>query len=172
MAIIKHIEYKEVQERLMMGMHKKTSFSEGGAAWKEFYEGDTTQLLRELSDRTCCEDIADNEGIGFMYDFEDPMHFSMIIGDFIQADTQVPEGLYAKPVPAGLTVQVQIEGEDIGDILNSAYGLITEAVKHSGREIDFDHFYWCEVYTKERFSEPMSRGERVAIDYIMPVRAE
>ena len=47
--------------------------------------------------------------------------------------------------------------------------LITEAIEKTGRKIDFDNFYWCEVYTHERFSEPQKRGEKVTVDYLMPV---
>jgi len=64
---------------------------------------------------------------------------------------------------------VQIEGENVGDIVASAYLLITEAIEKTGRQVDFDNFYWCEVYTVERFCEPLKRGGKVAIDYIMPV---
>ena len=56
------------------------------------------------------------------------------------------------------------------DIIPSAYLLITEAIEKTGRQIDFEHFYWCDVYTCERYCEPMRRGEKVILDYILPVK--
>ncbi len=40
------------------------------------------------------------------------------------------------------------------------------------KEINHEYFYWCEIYTKERFSIPLSRGEKVVIDYILPVKSK
>ena len=59
---------------------------------------------------------------------------------------------------------------NVPDILESAYFLITEAVEKTGRAIDQGNFYWCEIYTRARYSGPLSRGEKVIIDYIVPVK--
>lgn len=171
MAEMKKILYKEVDERLMVGMHCETNFSEGGKAWQEFFQNDIIEKLNTMSDVKCCADIDANQGIGLMYNFKDTHNFHIIIGDFVQTGTKIPEGLFSKYIPKGLTAQVQIEGRNIPDILNSAYLLITEAIEKTGREIDFDNFYWCEVYTNERYCEPLNRGEKVTVDYIMPVKA-
>jgi hypothetical protein len=53
-----------------------------------------------------------------------------------------------------------------------AFLLIIEAIEKNDREIDYDNFYWCEIYTKQGFSQPLSQGERVAIDYIVPVKSK
>ena len=170
MAEMKKIVYKQADERLMVGMFREASFQNGGQAWQAFFQGDYLDKLNKLSDVKCCDDLDENDGIGLMYDFSDKLNFKVIIGDFVQVSTNIPEGLAAKTIPKGLVAHVQIEGNNIADILDSAYLLITEAIEKTGKTIDFENFYWGEVYTHERFSEPLRRGERVIIDYIMPVK--
>lgn len=172
MAEMKKIICKETDERLMVGIYRETSFSNAGNVWQDFFQSDVIEKLNMLSDFKCCDDIDANDGIGLMYNFIDNQNFNIIIGDFVQTGTEIPEGLFAKHIPKGLTAQVQIEGNNIADILDSAYLLITEAVEKTGEEIDYENFYWCEVYTHERYSEPLNRGEKVIIDYIMPVKAK
>jgi len=171
MAEMKRIIYKKADERLMVGMHRETSFSQAGGVWGDFFQSGVIEKLNLLSNVKCCDDIDENDGIGFMHNFADNQNFHIIIGDFVQTGTEIPEGLFARHVPQGLTAQVQIEGNNVADILASAYLLITEAVEKTGGEIDYENFYWCEVYTHERFSGPLNRGEKVTIDYIMPVKA-
>jgi AraC family transcriptional regulator len=170
MSEMKRIIYKEVDERLMVGMHRETSFYEAGNVWQDFFKSNELDQINKLEDVKCCDDIAANDGIGFMYDFKDMHNFQIIIGDFAQTGAQIPDGLYTKLIPKGLTAQVQIEGRNIAEILDSAYLLITEAIEKTGKEIDYDNFYWCEVYLCERYSEPLSRGAKVTVDYIMPVK--
>jgi len=170
MAEMKKITYKETDERLMVGLHRITSFSEAGSVWQDFFKSDTISQLNTLSDSKHCDDIDENDGIGLMYDFEGTDNFNIIIGDFVKIGTEIPAGLFAKHIRGGLTVQVQIEGNNIADILNAAYLLITEAVEKTDRKIDYDNFYWCEVYTHDRYCEPLNQGKKVIIDYIMPVK--
>ena len=170
MAEMKKIIYKQADERLMVGMFRETSFQNGGQAWQSFFEGNFIEKLNKLSDVKCCDDLDENDGIGLMYDFSDKYNFSIIIGDFVQINAEIPEGLYVKRIPKGLVAYVQIEGNNIADILDSAYLLITEAIEKTGKEIDYQNFYWGDVYTHERYSEPLRRGEKVTIDYIIPVK--
>ena len=170
MAEMKKITYKKADERLMVGMSRETSFSHAGHAWRDFFQSDAVEKLNLLSGVKCCDDIDENDGIGLMYNFADDQNFHIIIGDFVRNGVEIPEGLDAKHIPGGLTAQIQIEGNHIADILDSAYLLITEAIEKTGGEIDHDKFYWCEVYTRQRYSEPLSRGEKVTIDYIVPVK--
>lgn len=157
----------------MVGMHSDTaSFTSGGNMWQEFFSSDTVDKLNMLSDVKCCDDIDENAGIGFMYDFADEMNFKAIIGDFVQIGSEIPKGLFAKHIPAGLSAQVQIEGNNVAEILDSAYLLITEAIEKTGGKIDYDNFYWCEVYTNERYCEPLNCGQKVIIDYIMPIKSK
>ena len=170
MAEMKKIVYKQADERLMVGMFRETSFQNGAQVWQEFFQGDYLDKLNKLSDVKCCDDLDENDGIGLMYDFSDKLNFKVIIGDFVQVNANIPEGLAVKTIPKGFVAHVQIEGNNIADILDSAYLLITEAIEKTGKTINFENFYWGEVYTHERFSEPLRRGERVIIDYIMPVK--
>lgn len=170
MAEMKKIIYKEVGERLIVGIYRETSFWEAGNAWQEFFKSNVIEKLDLLSDVKCCEDIDPNAGIGMMYNFKDMNNFEFILGDFVQVGTEIPDGLFAKYVPGGLTAHIQIEGSNIAEILDSAYLLITEAIEKTGQRIDHNNFYWCEVYTNERYCEPLNRGEKVMIDYILPIK--
>ena len=150
MADMKQIIYKEAKERLMVGLGRETSFFEAGNVWKEFFEGGAIEKLGSLSDSTCCEDIDPNAGIGMMYNFKDMNNFEFIIGDFININTEIPEGLTAKHIPAGLTAHIQIEGSNVAEILDSAYLLITEAIEKTGKQIDQEQFDFLHKLTCER----------------------
>ena len=170
MAELKKIVYKEFEERLMVGVHNNTSFFEAGNAWKSYFESDKIYYLKSLSEFTYCEDIDENDGIGMMFNFQDTNTFELILGDFMRVNTPVPHDLYQKHIPSGTVACIQIEGNNIAEIVDSAFLLITEAIEKTDQEIDFEQFYWCEIYTKERYSLPLSRGEKVVIDYILPVK--
>ena len=170
MAELKKIVYKEFEERLMVGVHNNTSFFEAGNAWKSYFESDKIDYLKSLSEFTYCEDIDENDGIGMMFNFQDTSTFELILGDFMRVNTPVPHDLYQKHIPSGTVACIQIEGNNIAEIVDSAFLLITEAIEKTDQEIDFEQFYWCEIYTKERYSLPLSRGEKVVIDYILPVK--
>lgn len=172
MAEMKKIIYKEAKERLMVGAYRETSFFEAGNAWQDFFKSDAIEKLGMLSDVTCCEDIDSNAGIGMMYNFKDMNNFEFIIGDFVRVGTKIPDGLFAKYVPGGLTAHIQIEGSNVAEILDSAYLLITEAIEKTGQKIDYNNFYWCEIYANERYCEPLSRGEKIIIDYVLPIKTD
>lgn len=155
----------------MAGLHRKTTFEKGGCVWQEFFNGGMSEKMNVLKNQKCCDDIDANDGIGLMYDIKGKDSFSCIIGDFIKPDAAVPEGVFTRRIPKCINAHVQIEGNNVPDILASAYLLITEAIEKTGREIDFDNFYWGEIYTHERYRDPLKRGEKVIIDYIMPVKA-
>ena len=170
MAEIKKIIYKETPERLMVGYNYETSFHAVGEVWQQ--QRSPYEKLRALGGASfCCDDIDPCDSIGLMYDFKDKENFSFIIGDFIKVGTEIPEGLFSKYIPKGTTAHVQIEGQNMMDIISSAYMLMTEAIEKTGREIDYENFYWTEVYTISRFVEPMKRGEKIIVDYIMPVKS-
>ena len=170
MAEMKKITYKETPERLMVGYRYETDFIKAGQVWQRHFKSDAYEKLRALTEFACCDDIDPCDSIGLMYNFKDRDNFTLIIGDFVKMGTELPDGFSSKHIPKGPTAHIQIEGKNIGDIIASAYMLISEAIEKTGKEIDFDNFYWCEVYTLERYCEPLKRGEMVTIDYIMPIR--
>ena len=170
MAEMKKIVYKETPKRLMVGYQYKTSFYTVGEIWQN--EKNPYEKLRTLPESCfCCDDIDPCDGIGLMYNFsgDGNDHFDYIIGNFVKPGTEIPEGFAAKHIPGGVTAHIQVEGNNMADISYSAYLLISEAIEKTDKKIDYDNFYWCEVYTIERFSQPMSRGEKVTVDYILPV---
>lgn len=81
MSEMKKITYKEAEARVMVGMHSKTSFSEAGQVWQEYFKSGTMEKLETISGLTDCGDIDANAGIGMMYHFEDQEHFELMIGD-------------------------------------------------------------------------------------------
>lgn len=169
MAEVKKIVYHTTHDRLMVGVHRETSFAEAGTAWQEFFADGTAEQMNLLSDAKDCDDIDPNAGIGMMYHFQDVNRYELIIGDFVQTGAAIPDGLFARRIPGGLVAYVQIEGNNVAEILESAYFLIAEAILKTDHSIDMDRFFWCEVYTLERYCEPLNRGEKVIIDYLLPV---
>lgn len=173
MAEMKKIVYKETPERLMVGHHYEASFYTVGDVWQNERNSPVHEKLRTLPESCfCCDDIDPCDGIGLSYNFrgEDKDHFDYIVGDFVKPGTDLPEGLTAKHITGGTTAHIQIEGNNMADISYSAYLLITEAIEKTNMAIDYDNFYWCDVYTIERFAEPMKRGEKIVVDYILPVK--
>ena len=173
MAKVKKIIYKEVDARIMVGRKSETNFNDCGKVWQEYFKSKEFEWICNLPDeQRQCDDIDENEGIGCSYNFVDDMNFSVLMGDFVKMGTKIPEGLSYLEIPKGTVAQIQIEGNTLEEIIPSAYLLITEAVEQTGRRIDYDHFYWCDVYTCQGYCEPMRRGEKVTLDYIIPIKAE
>ena len=155
---------------MTLGYHYETDFYKAGEVWQMHFSSDAYEKLQSLDDSCfCCDDIDPCDSIGLMYNFEGKDNFNFIIGDFVKPGTDLPKGFSAKQIPKGMTAHIQIEGNNIPDIIASAYMLITEAIEKTGKQIDFNNFYWCEIYTIERFIEPQKRGEKIGIDYILPV---
>ena len=171
MADVKKIIYKEAEERLFVGLHRKIPFEAADKLWQEFFEGGASEKLTTLPpDAMRFGDIDANDGIAFMYNLG-IVNAAYIIGDFVKTDVEIPKGLFVKKIPKGLTAHIQIEGNSISDILDSAYLLIIEAVRKTGKEFDVNNLYCCEIRTKKRYSEPLSRGEKVIIDFIISVKS-
>jgi len=46
---------------------------------------------------------------------------------------------------------------------------LTEAIEKNGYKIDYDNFYWCDVYTYDGYCSPIEKGEEIIVlDYYMP----
>lgn len=170
MAEMKKIVYKQTPARLMAGLHSQTTFHKMGEIWQKFFQSSIAEELQTYKDFSCCDDLEENDGIDLMFNFKDKDNFEVIIGDFFKTDAKLPKNFFTKPIPEGLTAHIQIEGNNVADIVASAYLLITQAIEQTDKQIDYENFYWCEVYTKKRFSEPQKFGGKVTIDYILPIK--
>lgn len=170
MAEVKKIVYKETGTRKFIGHNRPdASFYNSGEIWKEAWGNGTYEKLAGIEE-FCVEDIEPNSGVGLMCGFKDKENFELYIGGLFKEDTPLPEGLSEKHINKGTVAQIQIEGQNVSEIIESAYLLITEAIEKTGREIDFSNFYWSEVYTQERYVKPLNEGNKVIIDYLIPVK--
>lgn len=170
MADLVRIEYGKQSARKLVGVRRRVSFSEAGAFWKDYFTSGTSEKIDSLNENVCT-DIDDYVALGYMYNFDETGNiFDYIIGKYVSLDTPVPESLISMEIPEGMISKSRIQGE-FNDILNNAYFLITEGIKKNGYAVDYSNFYWCDVYTYERYCEPINRGEKVLIlDYFMPVK--
>lgn len=169
MADLKRIEYVRYGARKLVGKDKRVTFYNAGEFWQECSSDGTFDELAKLEDYWC-SDVDDYVGIGHMSQFDDNNEsFRYVIGKLVHADAPVPDGMAVVDIPEGVVAKAWVEGE-FSEIINSAYFLVTEGIGKNGYAVDRERFYWCDMYTCARFSEPMGRGERlVAIDYFMPV---
>lgn len=169
MAEMKRIEYAQAGARKVVGQMKVTSFQSAGKdCWGAAFESGLFDRLAEL-DPWLCRDIDDYQGLGHMSRFTDNDHFQYVVGKFVQPDAPIPEGLYAEDVPTGTVAKIWIEADTLPEIIESAYLLCTEAIEKTGYRMDHEHFYWCDVYTWERYCAPAEKGQKVTLDYIVPV---
>jgi len=113
------------------------------------------------------EDI--DEYVGFFKGYnDDDDTFNYVVGMFMKQGVPIPDGYVGYDVPRQTTAKAWIEGEE-NDIYNNAYLLTTEALKKLGYETDWSGYYWCEVYTDQRFGIPKSKGEKhLILDIYMP----
>lgn len=48
-------------------------------------------------------------------------------------------------------------------LLNNSYVLINDMVQKNGYKLDYNNFYWLEVYTYERYCKPADSGKNELI---------
>ncbi len=169
MAEMTRIEYAEYDERMVVGMMKRTTFEKAGQeCWGAAFQNGTFDKLKEI-DEWVCPDQDPYIGLGHMSKFEGQNNFQYIIGKFVKTAASLPDGLYSENIPAGTVARIWIESDTLDNIIACAYMLCKEAIEKTGYEIDFRHFYWCDIYTYKRYCEPQEKGERIILDYILPV---
>ncbi|MDD4295340.1 MAG: helix-turn-helix domain-containing protein [Ruminiclostridium sp.] len=169
MAELKKIEYVDYGTRKIVGMMKMTSFQKAGEeCWCAAFKDGIFDEIAEL-EQWICKDIDDYIGLGHMSKFVDNDHFQYIIGKFVEPNAPVPEKMYSENISAGTIAKVWIEGNSLNDIIDCAYLICSEAVEKTGYKIDHEHFYWCDVYTYERYCTPLEKGQKVVLDYLLPV---
>ncbi|GIO41596.1 MULTISPECIES: helix-turn-helix domain-containing protein [Paenibacillus] len=169
MADLKRIEYMEYGPRKIVGMMKMTSFQKAGEeCWGSAFNEGLFDKFSEI-ENWICKDIDNYVGLGHMSKFIGKDSFQYIIGKFVQPDAPIPENMYFQNISAGTVANVWIEADNLNDIIDSAYLICSEAIEKTGYKIDHENFYWCDVYTYDRYCTPLEKGEKIILDYLLPV---
>lgn len=170
MADVVQLNYKDQEEKLLIGLANQTFGVRPDQLWGIFWEQGIDQRLALLS--TEMIEMDDCMGLGYMTDFENTTDLgsTYLIGKYFKLETAVPEGLTGIKMPARKIVQAQISGHDLNEIIGSAFLLVDKMVRMNGYQLDYDHFYWIENYTISRFCDPMAKkAETIILDWEMPV---
>lgn len=169
MADFKRIEYMEYGPRKIVGMMKMTSFQKAGEeCWGSAFNEGLFDKFSEI-ENWICKDIDNYVGLGHMSKFIGKDSFQYIIGKFVQPDAPIPENMYFQNISAGTVANIWIEADNLNDIIDSAYLICSEAIEKTGYKIDHENFYWCDVYTYDRYCTPLEKGEKIILDYLLPV---
>lgn len=169
MAELKKIEYVECKARKVVGMRKDTSFQKAGEeCWGAAFREGVFDKIAQI-DHWVCRDLDGYIGLGHMSKFVGKDHFQYIIGKLVEVDAPVPSELYAEEIPAGTVAKIWIEADRLDEIIDCAYLICTEAIEKTGYKIDYQNFYWCDIYTYDRYCTPLEKGQKIILDYILPV---
>ena len=168
MAELTCIEYEIQEDKKVIGYQKRTDFPHAGQMWQEYFNNGFSDKIKEI-ERYDSDMGMGYISLGYMRDFDDSgTAFEYTIGKYFPQDTIEPEGLKSITIPSGLIAHGQIKGK-LNDILEDAYFLLTEAIQKNGYKVDYDNFYWCDVYTFDGYCRPVEQGEEVVVlDYYMP----
>jgi len=171
MAELVKIEYAEMDERMLIGISKSAIGVGGHELWGVYFEDGYSKKLGELKDYQCDDMTEDYIGLGYASDFKDENSLGneYIVGGYFKLGTPVPENMISKIIPKGIFVKAQVKGKNLDDIINNSYILISDMVQKNGYKLDYDNFYWTEVYTFERYCNPAENGaEELILDWYMP----
>lgn len=171
MAELVKIEYEEMDERMLIGISKSDTGVVEHELWGVYFEGGYSRKLGELTDYQCDDMTEEYIGIGYASDFKDEKSLGneYIIGAYFKLGTPVPENMISKIIPQGTIVKAQVKGKNIDDIIYNSYILISDMVQKNGYKLDYDNFYWSEVYTCERYCNPANNGaDELILDWYMP----
>lgn len=171
MADIVKIEYLEMDERMLIGISKSETGMGGHELWGVYFEGGFSEKLGKLEEYQCCDMTEDYIGLGYATDFKDDKSLGneYIVGRYFKLGTPVPENMISRIIPKGVIVKAQIRGRNLDEIINNSYILINDMVQKNGYKLDYNNFYWSEVYTYERYCRPADNGkEELILDWYMP----
>lgn len=171
MADIVKIEYEEMEERLLIGIAKSVVGGDAPQIWGRFFEEGYADKLNKLEMYECEDMKEDYIGLGYATDFPDDKSLGneYIVGRYFKLGTPVPENMVSRIIPKGIIAKAQIKGKNLDDIIYNAYILIKDMCKKNGYKIDYNHFYWTEVYTIRRYVEPLEKGSsEIILDWFMP----
>lgn len=172
MADIIKIEYSEIGERMLIGISMKEKYVEAAPKlWKMYFEDGCSERLGELEEYQCEDMTEDYIGIGYATDFKDDNRLGedYVVGKYFKRGTPVPENMAYRIIPKGTIVKAQVKGKNIDDIIYNSYILINDMVQKNGYKLDYNNFYWSEVYTFERYCNPANNGaDELILDWYMP----
>ncbi|MFT4144175.1 MAG: AraC family transcriptional regulator [Mobilitalea sp.] len=173
MADIVKIEYVDMAETLLIGIAKSNTGLANHELWQKYFEEGHSERLGELEQYQSEDMKEDYIGLGYASEFADERSLGneYVIGRYFKAGTKVPENMIGKVIPGGIVAKAQIRGKNLEDIINSAYILINDMAGKNGYRLDYDNFYWTEVYTNERYCKPAENGENeIILDWYMPCK--
>ncbi len=135
--------------------------------WGECFLDGTYDTLFDMADYLP-EAIA-HDFVGCQRNFDQATGtFLYMVGLFMKPDAPVPEGFVGFDVPACTLAVSWVQGEEY-ELYANSHPLTVAAIQANGYDVDWEHYFLCEVYTKERFEQPKNNGERVYIlDVYMP----
>jgi AraC family transcriptional regulator len=172
MADLVKIEYTEIDERMLIGISMAESgVKEVPELWKAYFEGGFSEQLGKLEEYQCDDMTEDYMGIGYATDFIDDKSLGSeyVVGRYFKHGTPIPENMVYRIIPKGTIVKAQIKGKNLDDIIYNSYILINDMVQKNGYKLDYNNFYWSEVYTYERYCNPADNGaDDLILDWYMP----
>ncbi len=175
MADIVRIEYVEMAETLLIGISKTNTGLANHELWQKYFDEGHSERLGELEQHQSEDMKEDYIGLGYASEFSDEKSLGneYVIGRYFKPGTKVPENMVGKVIPRGIVAKAQIKGKNLEDIINSAYILINDMAIKNGYRLDYQNFYWSEVYTYERYCKPAENGEsEIILDWYMPCKKE
>jgi AraC family transcriptional regulator len=169
MADLIRMEYEFQDAKKLIGYQERTDFKHAGGMWQTYFEEGHAQKINSIEPSPCNLGM-DYISLGYMRDFDEAgMAFEYTIGKYFPPGTESPAGFVGIEIPSGMVAHGKIQGT-LNDVLNDAYFLLTEAIQKNGYRIDYDNFYWSDVYTLEGYCKPMEMGDEIIVlDYYLPV---
>lgn len=172
MADVVKIEYVEIEERMLIGISRKgKGVAEAPELWKMYFEEGYSERIGCLEEYQCDDMDEDYIGIGYATDFKELNRLGedYVVGRYFRPGTPVPGDMTYRIMPKGTLAKAQVRGKSIEDIISNSYILINDMVQKNGYRLDYNNFYWSEVYTLERYCNPASNGtEELVLDWYMP----
>jgi AraC family transcriptional regulator len=171
MAELVKIEYVNMEERMLIGISKSDLGVSEHELWNVYFNHGYSKILEELVDYQCDDIIEDYIGIGYSSNFKDDISLGneYIVGAYFKPGTPVPENMISKIIPKATIAKAQVKGKNINDIIYNSYLLINDMVQKNGYILDYNNFYWSEVYTCERYGNLANDGENeLILDWYIP----
>lgn len=169
MADLVKLEYENTEDMLLIGISNKDYGVTTNRLWDVFWGQGFDQKLVKLEEHQV--GMEDCIGLGYMTDFtnDNGLGDTYIVGKYFRVNTPVPDGMTSRMIKGRTIAKAQISAKNLDDIISNAYILISSMVQKNGYTLDYDNFYWLEVYTVSRFCDPLDSGaQQVILDWHMP----